>query len=177
MLFEKLAAPPALVAARAVLLLAVAVSTTHCASSPPLVTLSASQQRVRDRGEAVEFEGAELMLRLGGAIHVCIDPGRGAKPLSIACLQGSGWDEKEPGKDDVVCCDAPRAWRIHYDSTQQQRAFQGVLYRVHESEPTDPFYFSVYVPEPQRGGDVVAKTCSPAPLETTVAKSAPEPAP
>jgi hypothetical protein len=169
-MFHKFTLLRQVVGTRLVLLFAVGVSTSHCAGGP-LVTLSASQQKVVDRGEPVDFEGDEVMLRLGRtASKVCVDPGHGAEPHSVSCLQAPGWSRAPtPDKEQVYCCDGPIAWRIHYNAAAKSGGFQGVLYEVVEEKTNDPFYFSVFVPEPDSNGNPVATACPPPTAAPTAA--------
>ncbi len=152
--------------ARAAAALAIAISMSHCSlwSGGPFVALSASQQKVRDRGEAVEFEGADVMLRLDDIRgKVCIDPGQRDAAPSIFCLRKNGWEHHDkPDSGEVYCCEKPLAWRIRYHSADAPRAFQGVMYELGAEAPQDPFYFSVYVPKSGSPPATVAHGCPPA---------------
>jgi hypothetical protein len=154
-------------AARSAAALAIALSTSHCGllgSSGPFVALSASQEKVRDRGEAVEFEGADVMLRLDESREeVCIDPGQRDTTPSIYCLVKDGWEHHDkPDHPEVYCCKEPLAWRIRYHAGNAPRAFQGVMYERGKKAPEDPFYFSVYVPRSGSSPAPVAQDCPPA---------------
>jgi hypothetical protein len=152
--------------ARSAAALAIALTTSHCGwfCGGPFVALSASQEKVRDRGEAVEFEGADVMLRLDESrSDVCIDPGQRDATSAIYCLVKDGWKHPDkPENGDVFCCKEPLAWRIKYHATDAPRAFQGVRSERGEEAPRDPFYFSVYVPQSGSRSAPVAQKCPPA---------------